>query len=194
VIDATEGGALKQSAAVMTLADAASQFCGEEIDRDRFDYLRAPWHDGSKLAPARAALASRREELELFRSLCEETRGVLDELTRLMDKPAEFNRRIARVDELRTLVQKHGVVFDMVRDVSQMGELQKFAADRRLAAESGRSAGGHALTAQSERLRAERQLQRDKQLVESLLQGCGHLAKTLDETLARFDEALEAAG
>jgi len=205
IIDATEGGAKKNGAAVMTLADAAVRYCRTPVDPAKFAYLRRPWHDQSRLSPAREALAVRRSEVEAFRAICTETRDLLSELTGLLDSPTEFNRRIVRVDELRTLVQRQGVVFRMVRDVSQLGELQKFAADRRLAVELGRSkadeGGGRdggadrakrSADAGAAKLRAERQLQRDKRLVESLLEGCDELEKILDEAIARFDLAMKA--
>ncbi len=205
VIDATEGGARKAGAAVMSLADAAGRYCAKPLDATKFDYLRRSWYEPSRLDPARETLATKRDELGAFRGLCLETRDVLLELTGLLDSPARFNRRIVRVDELRTLVQQHGEVFRMVRDVSQLGELQKFAADRRLAIELGRlktdgardvsgerNRSQRAKEAAITRLRAERQLQRDCRLVEALLQGCDELGRILDEALARFDLAKRA--
>lgn len=195
IIDATEGGAAKAGAMVMTLAEAAEAHCREPIDPARFDFLHRPWYDPSKLTPARAALAARRGELDAFRKLCLETRAVLQEMEKLLHAPEQFNRRIVRVDELRTLVQQQGVVFRMVRDVSQLGELQKFAADRRLAVESGRgrtaareAAGGSAVG----RLRAESLLKRDRRLIDSLLDGCDLLENILDESLSRLDEAKQS--
>jgi hypothetical protein len=202
IIDATEGGAGKAGAITMTLSEAARRFCADPLEPSRFDYLQRPWYDPNKLAPARNMLASRREELDAFRALCTETRDLLRELEGLLDRPDRFNRLIVRVDELRTLVQRHGVVFRMVRDVSQLGELQKFAADRRLAIDLGRrrtSAGGKSAKDEprtkdsaTSRLRAERQLQRDRLLVESLLEGCDYLEKTIDEALTRLDRARQA--
>ncbi|HVP10912.1 MAG TPA: 6-hydroxymethylpterin diphosphokinase MptE-like protein [Phycisphaerae bacterium] len=207
IIDATEGGARKAGATTMTLADAARQYCRGPLDQSRFGYLRRPWYDASKLSPARDMLASRKEELAAFRAICTETRELLHELEGLLDEPERFNRLIVRVDELRTLVQRHGVVFRMVRDVSQLGELQKFAADRRLAMDLGRKGApsrgwpteSRAATGSrraedraSSRLRAERQLQRDRLLVESLLEGCDILENIIDESLARFDQAKQA--
>jgi hypothetical protein len=207
IVDATEGGARKEGAIAMTLAEAADRFCVTPLDPSRFSYLQRQWYDPTKLAPAQKMLASRKEELAAFRALCVETRDLLRELEGLLDEPERFNRLIVRVDELRTLVQRHSSVFRMVRDVSQLGELQKFAADRRLALELGRrrapSRGrpqeaksgrsrNHAQDPATSRLRAERQLQRDRLLVESLLEGSDYLEKIIDEALARFDQSKQA--
>lgn len=182
IIDATEGGARKTGTTAMTLEQAAAEYCREPIAPGRFSYLQSRWYDPAKLRPARQVLASRLDELKDFRSLCTETKDILKELRALLDKPDRFNRRIVRVDELRTLVQEHDLLFQMVRDVSQVGELQKFAADRRLA--------GDAVTGSA---RAERQLHRDKRFIESLLEGCDVLERIFEEALCRFDEAIEAA-
>lgn len=179
VIDASEGGARKTGAAGMTLREAAERYCREPIPAASFDCWRIPWYQGDRLHPAREALATRLEELASFRKLCEETQGVLRELQNLLERPEVFNRRMTRVDELRTLVQEHETVFRMVRDVSQVGEFQKFAADRRMA---GDAVKGTAL--------AERQLQRDEGFITSLLDGCDRLERILRDALTRFDEAL----
>lgn len=182
VIDATEGGARKNGATVMTLADAATRFCETRLDPAKFDELRPVWNDARRLQPARAAMAARRKELNEFESLCRQTRDLLQELTHLVDDPPAFNQRIARVDELRTLVQDHENIFAMVRDVAQLGELQKIAADRKLQAPG-----------QGDKARAQRQLLRDAQFIDAMLGGCRELGGILDDSLRRFDDAIEAA-
>ncbi len=181
IIDATEGGARKAGAEIMTLAEAAGRFCTQPLPEESFSYLRLPWYDATRLVPARAVLAGRLDELDAFRRLCRETRDILVELEGLLDRPEQFNRRIVRVDELRTMVQDHERIFRMVRDISQIGELQKFAADRKLASGSA--------TAEAVALR---QLRRDRQFLESLLDGCDRLDRLLRDALARFDAAIEA--
>ena len=181
IIDATEGGAKKRGAVAMPLAEAAARHCSRPIERSCFDYLQATWHDSSLLEPARDALKSRRSELRFFRELCEETGEELDKLKGLVETPAEFDRRIVRIDELRTRVQSHELLFRMVREVSQLAELQKLAADRRLAAEGLTGAD-----------RARRQLVRDSRFIEALLEGCEQLERLFDDALERFDEALQS--
>jgi hypothetical protein len=181
IIDATQGGARKTGAQVMSLSDAAKQFCRSTLDPRRFDYLQSRWHDPTKLRPGGDRLRARLAELAEFHGLCKETRKLLAELQSLVNDPPRFNRRLVRVDELRTLVQEHDLIFAMVRDVSQLGELQRFSADRGLTADD--SAGGR---------RARRQLDRDIRFLDSLLEGAEQLRGILEESLARFDQALEA--
>jgi hypothetical protein len=180
IVDATEGGACKRGATAMTLREAAEQYCLRPIPAECFPSADARWYDASTLRPARAALTARLEELAAFRKLCDETAEILKELEGLVHEPPKFNRRIVRVDELRTMVQEHETIFRMVRDVSQLAEFQKFAADRRIA---GDDVHGGAL--------ARRQLQRDGQFVAALLDGCERLRRILEEGLARFDQEIE---
>lgn len=182
IIDATEGGAQKRGAAVMALREAAEQFCREAIDPGRFAVAASRWRDAGQSGPAREALRKRLDELARFKELCEETRGLLLEMKGLLGDPAAFNARLVRVDELRTLVQRHELIFQMVREVSQLGELQKIAADHKLAA----------LT-QATRDRGERQLSRDMQFMDNLISGCALLERILRESVVRFDEAIGGA-
>lgn len=181
IIDATEGGVRKQGAEVMALADAAKAFCVRPIEPERFDYLRQPWESAERLQAGRAALIERLRMLADFRSLCEETLTLIKLLRGLTSDPGRFNKRLVRMDELRTLVKQHDLIFTMVRDVSQMGELQRFAADRKLAGEELDDVD-----------RAKRQLKRDEHFMNSLLDGCTLLQTILDESRARFDRLVEA--
>lgn len=181
IVDATEGGVRKAGADVMTLREAVGRFCRDPLPAECFDYLDRPWYDRAALGAARKVLASRREGLGAFRSMCEETRDVLDELVSLVDDPPAFNRRLVRVDELRTMVQEHDIVFRMVESVSQLGELQKYSADKRIKLDG---VGG--------KDRARRQLRRDRRFLHALLGGCDELGRILDDALGRFDRAAEA--
>lgn len=180
VIDATEGGARKAGAVILPLSDAIAPYRERPIDPARFEYLRANWTEAAQLAPARAALKSRLEELESFHGLCIETRAILAKLRTLVESPREFNRLLVRVDELRTLVQRHEVIFQMARDVSQLAEFQRMSADR--------SIDEHAA---NEPARARRQLDRDIRFIDALLEGCERVREILYASMARFDAEIE---
>jgi len=180
IIDATQGGVRKAGATVMTLAEASSRYCQSPISAAPADGLRSPWESRRLLASARDVILSRLAGVEEFRNLCQETRELLIELQGLLDDPARFNRKLVRVDELRTLVQQHELMFALVRDVSQLGELQKLAADRGVSTEQDASSA-----------KAARQLARDIRFMDSLLDGGKQLKKILEESRSRFDRALE---
>jgi len=182
VIDATEGGARIGGTDVMSLDEVAATFATRPLDAARFEYLSRSWFDAARLTAARGALRARRDELANFRALCEATRDRLATLETLVDDTAAFNRALGPIDDLRMRVRRHETIFRMVRDITQAGELQKFAADRRISAEG---------ISGSER--ARRQLQRDRRSMETLLAGCDDLANIFDQALQRFDRAIAEA-
>ena len=179
IIDASEGGAQKRGVEVMTLADAAERFCERALPPER-DTRRGREYDPARLAPARDRLVKRRDELGTFRDLCTEMVELLGKLTGLLDRPAEFNRRIARVDELRTRVRSQQRIYEMVSGVSQLAELRRFTADRKLQADDAAGAD-----------RARRQLDRDTEFVQYMLDGCEVLDKILAGAVERFEQAIE---
>ncbi len=184
IIDATEGGVRKRGAEIMTLAEAARQFCAKPIPPELNAYRsQLKWFDASKLEPARRRLVQRRTELEAFRGLCQETLRLLNTLTGLMDRPTEFNRCVARVDESRARVRDHKTIYQMVSAVSQLAELRRFTADRHIKA--GDSTGVD---------RAKRQLSRDIDFIQNLLAGCEVLDGILVESIERFDRAIRERG
>lgn len=180
VIDATEGGVRKAGTTAVSLSDAIAKHCDRRIPSDRFDMARWSWHQPEPLAAGREAIKGRLAELETFRGICEETLCIIGQLEKLTDQPAEFNKRIARVDELRTLVQEHDNIFRMVCGVSQRGELMRTSADRRMKSDAPKN-----------REHTARQLRRDRAFVEALLEGCTELKSILDQSLARFNAELE---
>ena len=114
-----------------------------------------------------------------MRKTAREMIGLLEKLETLVQKPTEFNRLIARVDALRMLIHKYEHVYRLVIDVSAAAELRRHAADRDI----GRPGIETHET-------ARRRLRRDREFVESFLEGCEFLEGTLPEALARVRERM----
>jgi len=151
IIDATEGGLPKRGAETMTLAEAMERFCTRQIPQEAFAYRkRLNWWDGGKLPLGRTRIVEKLRRLDDFVQLCRRTKKEINALKNLLDRPAEFNRRIARVDQARALVRKDFTILKMVTDLAQLAEFRKINADRQIEAEG--------LTGRD---KAERQLQRD---------------------------------
>ena len=93
-----------------------------------------------------------------------------------------FNRKMARVDQLRVAVQRYDRAYRIINSASQLAELQRFTADRKLGAADTRGAG-----------RARAQLKRDLLFVEGMKQGAADMAGILTDTLQRFDRAMVVA-
>ncbi|NLX04454.1 MAG: motility associated factor glycosyltransferase family protein [Phycisphaerae bacterium] len=183
VIDATEGGAKKLGAEPMTLREAIDRHCTRPIDPQRFNYLKdQTWYEPQRLAEAAEQLGKRLEEVDEFRKLSEETVGLLKQLEGLLDRPEEFNRRIVKIDQIRSKVSMHHRILRMVCDVSALADLRRFRSDR--INQASREQGAE---------RARRQLQRDVEFVEAVVRGCDDLEKVLRDGLSRI-EAKQAEG
>lgn len=180
VIDATEGGVRKAGTTVMKLSETAERYCTRPIPREKFDYLRKlDWNDRSRLAAGKAEVEKRLQDIDEMRQTCQHMLAVLKELTGLLDRPAEFNRRIAEVDALRVRMRQLVKTYEIVSAVSQHAELQRFSADRRIA-----------MSEHDDVSRARSQLRRDIQFVEAIVEGAGVAREILSEALSRFDAVI----
>jgi len=117
--------------------------------------------------------------LKEMRAIATETADVLERLDKLVERPAEFNRLVARVDELRTRMSRYQTTYELVVSVSQVAELRRLRADRTILDDQEE-------TPES----ARRRLRRDREYVAAFIDGCDYLEKTLPEALARVREQL----
>ncbi len=184
LINATEGGVHMRGTEPMPLQAALDRYCREPIPPARFAYRRdVKWRDPTRRRPARDQLAARLEEVKTVGDICDEMSGLLGELKGLVDNPDRFNRRLTRVDELRTLLRSSERAYRIICMASQLAELQRFTADRKLKA----LAGG------SETERALAQIARDTQFVKSVRDGVDVVTEMFGTALDRFDKAMAEA-
>jgi hypothetical protein len=81
---------------------------------------------------------------------------------------------------MRARVRQHQTIYEMVSSVSQLAELRRFTADRHIKADDPSGAE-----------RAQRQLRRDIDFIENILEGCAALDGILTGAIQRFDQAIE---
>ena len=180
VINATEGGARIRGTRTMTLAEAVESFCQQPIDPKRFAYRKTTrWRDPSKLKAADDELVLRIEEFDAAVTLCDEILTLLDELNGLLDDPTRFNRRLVRVDELRTRVSQESRAYRIVNAAMQTAELRRFSADRRISAQQT-----------SDTDRARRQIERDIEFITSVRDGTKEVKPFLIEARRRIKRAM----
>lgn len=188
VINATEGGAMIRGTETLSLQEAAKRFCSEPIDPARFAYLeQTRWRSGERLGEAEIQLETRLEEMKKVISVCDELLELLEKLKPLTNDPPRFNQLIIRVDELRNMIQQDGLAFRIVNSFTQLAELRRYTADRRVNALQG-----------DEKQRAERQIARDVDFIQQVREGAEALQPVLGEALdrvvrARATRALEKA-
>jgi hypothetical protein len=133
VIDATEGGAKKRGAIAMKLADAIREFCVSPLPE-----MKAPeaHQRQAKDYAARClvSLEARVGEAREIESISQETLPLLEEIRDSLEDQARVNRAIARIDTLRKRIDAFGATYDLVTQLTQKSELQRFQRDRRIAA------------------------------------------------------------
>ncbi len=179
VLNATEGGARLRGAQVTTLAEAARVHCEKAVDPARFAYRETTvWRDRRKVPATRKELAARVAEIDEVVTVCDELLTLFAELDELTDDPPRFNRRLIRVDELRTRIHQDTRAYQIVNSYTQMAELRRFSADRRLNAVEGDDAE-----------RAKGQLARDVEFITGVRDGARDLKPILDEALERLADA-----
>ena len=180
VIDATEGGALKQGTEVMTLAQATERYCKGPIDAECHGYRREiKEFNADRLAEARAKVVERKDAIEELANISAETLELVQEMLELIDDQPELNRKMIRLDELRTQVKHRSDTYRLVMYVSQLAELLRFRRDRMLD-----------LDGLEGKDRQRRQLQRDVGYVSEIKVGCERLLEMLDECVERFDQEI----
>lgn len=178
VIQATEGGVPLAGTTVMTLREAGTRYCTRPLPPELFSEPPGPSMAEVRERAGRA-LRERKQELEHVQDIAREMSGLLEKLETLVDRPNEFNRTVARVDALRTLIQKYDAMYRLVVEVSATAELRRYTADRRMG------------TRQTETPETARQhLRRDREFVASFIDGCAFLERVLLEALKRLQERM----
>jgi hypothetical protein len=162
----------------MTLADAAQQFCTRPLPADLFALSGSPPSPAAK-ERACAALEKRLEEFQETRRIAEQTLTLLGELSQQVDRPAEFNRLVVRVDELRTRMQRNERTYRIVAQAAQLAELRRLQADRAISDEEDETSAT-----------ARRRLKRDIEYVRDFIDGCEFWQQTLPQALHRLRERL----
>jgi hypothetical protein len=173
IVHAGEAGRRIAGMEVMTLAEAADRFCTRDVPRSLLpDEAAAPAPGVGERACAE--LAQRLDEIRQMRAIAEETVRELERLVELLDRPAEFNRALVRVDDLRARMQRFDRSFALVVEVSQAAELRRFTADRRLGDVERETAET-----------ARQRLERDRSFVSDFVDGCEFLERVLPEAIER---------
>lgn len=131
IIDATEGGVAKRGAHVMTLAEALEQHCREPLG------TAVPAHEGlrwDRLGDAAASLTARLLEAEQIESISRQTLPLLRDIRESLENQSRVNQLIAKIDPLRSRMNEIGSTYDLITQLTQQSELDRYAADRRTAA------------------------------------------------------------
>ena len=181
IIDATEGGALKRGATVMNLSDALDRYCAEAnpLPRDMgYQPMRAPSEKQYRwdlLSPCIQSLQHRRTEANEIQSLSTQTLDLLHQIKQHLHDQPKVNRLIARVDVLKSRMVELNDSYELVTQLSQKTELERFRNDRLLAA--SRVEGLE---------RQKRQLDRDIANVAGVRDAAGEFIRLMDHVIGEL--------
>ena len=131
IIDASEGGAAKRGTTVMKLADAIEQYCGRPLPTIEQDHPGLQW---DRTDTCILSLLQRKTEGAEIERISRETLPLLEEIRDSVGDQAKVNRLIAKIDQLRGQMNGFGRTYDLATQLTQSTELQRFKADRKIAA------------------------------------------------------------
>lgn len=182
IIQASEGGLAAPGMEVMSLGEAVKRFCTRPLPAGLFDDEPDAGERAAQARAAAEALEACIAEIDEVAQIAKDMRGLLGRLVGLVEKPEEFNRVVARVDELRLAMQRHDELYRLVTDVSAQAELRRYGADRRIGTPDRETAET-----------ARRRLERDVEFVDAFLDSATFLARALPDAAARV-RALAVGG
>ncbi|HEY8666503.1 MAG TPA: 6-hydroxymethylpterin diphosphokinase MptE-like protein [Tepidisphaeraceae bacterium] len=193
IIDATEGGAMKRGTRVMKLAEVIAQYCTEGTKAQRHEGTKeettSPFVPSCLLPPCLlappypqprwdrleecvASLQFRKSEAGQIEQISRDTLPLLREIREhIVDQP-RVNRAIARIDTLRARMNDLGPCYDLITQLTQLSELNRFRSDRRILAAK---VSGIELQ--------RRQVDRDIENVRALADAAGEFQKLMGEVI-----------
>ncbi|HEX4125399.1 MAG TPA: 6-hydroxymethylpterin diphosphokinase MptE-like protein [Tepidisphaeraceae bacterium] len=178
IIDATEGGAFKRGTRIMTLADAAAEFCQRPLPSKIADH---PGLRFDRLDDCIDCLRRRRGEAAEIERLTAATLPLLAEIRDHLDDQPRVNRAICAIDGLRARMNELGACYDLVTQLTQNTELQRFEADRRISASRAQGAD-----------RQRQQVDRDILNVRGVQQAAVEFQQLMDATIAELQDRPES--
>lgn len=174
IIDATEGGAAKRGTTAMTFRDAIDRHCREPLEARLDDH---PGHDWTRIGECERSLLRRREEAAEVAQIGHETQELLEEIREHLSDQPRVNRAISRIDALRVRMNELGATYDLIAQLDQRAQLDRFQADRKLAAA--------AMLDPFERQR--RQVERDIANVRAMTEAAGRFQDLMDDVIASLE-------
>jgi hypothetical protein len=177
VIDATEGGAKKRGAEMMTLRQAIDVFCTQRLERTE---CATQSETTARIDECVASLRNRRDEAQRIAQVGRDTLPLLKQVSDCLHDGQQANRIIAQIDALRAKMRELNDCYEAVAQLTQHTELTRFRADRAIAA--SRVSGIE---------KQRRQLARDIANVQGIVDAAETFERLMDEvigTISTTDE------
>jgi hypothetical protein len=174
VIDCTEGGAFKRGSTPMKLVDALQQHCSAKISRHVTSHPGLSW---KRLIESSECLARRKDEAKEIEAISRKTQPLLEEVRDHLEDQARVNRAISQIDVMRGDMNRLTETYELVTQITQNTELDRFRADRKLAA--AKASGTD---------KQRRQVTRDIANVASVAAAAAEFQKLMDDVRGRLIE------
>jgi hypothetical protein len=153
----------------MTLASAIDQFCRNPIAVSRSEHPGLRW---DLLIECKSSLENRRHEAEQIQQISEETLPLLEEVRDHLVDQTRVNRAIAKIDVLRGKMIELGNCYQLIMQLTQRSELERFKADRKISASKVDGIQ-----------RQRRQVERDIDNVRHVVEAARAFQKLMDDTI-----------
>lgn len=179
IIDATEGGVAKRGTVVMPLHEALQRYCQQPLTRCIPEHPGLRW---DRLPEAIQSLENRTAEAQQIVTIGQQTLPLLNQIRESLDDQNRVNQLIAQIDPLRLRVNELGMTYELITQLTQQSELERYAADRRI--ESAKLDGTEKQRRQIERdIVNVRHMIRAAEAFVSLMNQCIDQAKALTERM-----------
>lgn len=132
IIDATEGGAAKRGATPMPLAEMIEKYV--PLAPAPFPEYMGEAKSEPDLQAVMDCLLRREAEAARIERICRDTLPLLEDIRDHVDDQPRVNRAISAIDALRVRMNELGATYDLITQLTQSTELERFKADRRLSA------------------------------------------------------------
>jgi hypothetical protein len=118
-------------------------------------------------------LRNRRREASQIEEIARNTLPLLEDIRDHLDDQKRVNQAIARVDVLRSRMDQFGRCYDLITELTQFTELQRFERDRKITASRVQGVD-----------RQRRQVERDTENVQSVVAASREFQSLMSEVIA----------
>ncbi len=180
IVDATEGGLPKQHTVVKTLDESLDQYATTPLQGIPEPSTAL---DSQRLADTATHLKYRIDQVDDFQATSEQTLPLLKQMLLDQRDPKKMNRHFAKVEKLQKRVADLGEVFTLVNELNQVGAFKRTRADRAITATDGLDPYE----------KQARQLHRDIENVEWLVEACQETSEIFQSALDRITTQLRSS-
>jgi hypothetical protein len=153
----------------MTLAEAAAQYCGTPLRSVNDDYPKLDWTGMSRCMES---IERRRNEADRIEEISRATLPLLEEIRDHVQNQQRVNRAIAELDALRAKMNEFGQTYELVTELTQSSQMDRFTADRRIQAEKVNGIE-----------KQRRQVARDIENVRGVMNAAGDFSRMMTEVV-----------